>query len=110
MVLFLSSVMSNVFRVFCDSTKIMNPRYQFYKSGSEGSFIVRVEGLEPPWIAPPDPKSGMSTNFTTPAFSVYSYILGLSQINPCRIGQPLKKECKFIDILVTDSDIFSKFR
>lgn len=29
--------------------------------------MVRVEGLEPPWIAPPDPKSGMSTNFTTPA-------------------------------------------
>jgi hypothetical protein len=28
---------------------------------------VRVEGLEPPCLAAPDPKSGMSTNFTTPA-------------------------------------------
>lgn len=37
-------------------------------SGNEGSDNVRVEGLEPPWIAPPDPKSGMSTNFTTPAY------------------------------------------
>lgn len=45
----------------------MNPRHQLHMSGTEGSFIVRVEGLEPPWIAPPDPKSGMSTNFTTPA-------------------------------------------
>ncbi len=29
--------------------------------------MVRVEGLEPPCLAAPDPKSGMSTNFTTPA-------------------------------------------
>lgn len=28
---------------------------------------VRVEGLEPPSLAAPDPKSGVSTNFTTPA-------------------------------------------
>ena len=28
---------------------------------------MRVEGLEPPCLAAPDPKSGMSTNFTTPA-------------------------------------------
>ena len=31
--------------------------------------IVRVEGLEPPCLAAPDPKSGMSTNFTTPAIT-----------------------------------------
>ena len=29
--------------------------------------MVRVKGLEPPRIAAPDPKSGVSTNFTTPA-------------------------------------------
>lgn len=29
--------------------------------------VVRAEGLEPPCLAAPDPKSGMSTNFTTPA-------------------------------------------
>ena len=32
-----------------------------------GFLNVRVEGLEPPCLAAPDPKSGMSTNFTTPA-------------------------------------------
>lgn len=49
----------------------MNPRYQQMFTGIEGSFFVRVEGLEPPWIAPPDPKSGMSTNFTTPAWCFF---------------------------------------
>lgn len=29
--------------------------------------IVRAGGLEPPRIAAPDPKSGLSTNFNTPA-------------------------------------------
>ena len=29
--------------------------------------FVRVKGLEPPRLAAPDPKSGVSTNFTTPA-------------------------------------------
>ena len=29
--------------------------------------LVRVEGLEPPRLASPEPKSGVSTNFTTPA-------------------------------------------
>ena len=28
---------------------------------------VRVEGLEPPCLSAPDPKSGTSTNFATPA-------------------------------------------
>ena len=29
--------------------------------------VVRVEGLEPPRLAALDPKSSVSTNFTTPA-------------------------------------------
>ncbi len=29
---------------------------------------VRVEGLEPPCLAALDPKSSVSTNFTTPAW------------------------------------------
>jgi len=29
--------------------------------------VVRVIGLEPTRLAAPDPKSGMSTNFTIPA-------------------------------------------
>lgn len=78
----------------------MNPRYQLHMPGTEGSFIVRVEGLEPPWIAPPDPKSGMSTNFTTPAFAFCPYNSVLNQITPIRMGQSSKKECKFIDILL----------
>ena len=32
--------------------------------------MVRVEGLEPPRLAAPEPKSGASTNFATPAHSV----------------------------------------
>jgi hypothetical protein len=32
--------------------------------------LVRVEGLEPPSLAAPDPKSGVSTNFTTPALGM----------------------------------------
>lgn len=31
------------------------------------SVVVRVEGLEPPSLAALDPKSSVSTNFTTPA-------------------------------------------
>ena len=30
--------------------------------------MVRVEGLEPPRLTALDPKSSVSTNFTTPAF------------------------------------------
>src|SRR4051812_45288690 len=29
--------------------------------------VVRAKGLEPPRLAPPEPKSGVSTNSTTPA-------------------------------------------
>lgn len=34
-------------------------------------FGVRVKGLEPSRIAAPDPKSGVYTNFTTPAVTFY---------------------------------------
>ena len=37
------------------------PLHQF------GGFIVRVKGLEPPSREALDPKSSVSTNFTTPA-------------------------------------------
>lgn len=33
--------------------------------------MVRVKGLEPPWITPLDPKSSASTNFATPAYLYY---------------------------------------
>lgn len=34
--------------------------------------VVRVEGLEPPRLAAPEPKSGASTNFATPAHPALS--------------------------------------
>ena len=34
------------------------------------AFFVRAEGLEPPCLAASDPKSDMSTNFTTPGFGL----------------------------------------
>ena len=34
--------------------------------------MVRVEGLEPPRLAAPEPKSGASTNFATPALLAFS--------------------------------------
>ena len=32
--------------------------------------IVRMIGVEPTWITPPDPKSGASANFATSGFGV----------------------------------------
>ncbi len=48
--------------------KSYNLKNPLTKQGSEG-FFVRAKGLEPPRLAAPDPKSGTSTNFATPAFS-----------------------------------------
>ncbi len=31
-------------------------------------FVVRMEGLEPPRLTAPDPKSGTATNYATSAF------------------------------------------
>ena len=38
------------------------------KHSASPLFMVRVEGLEPPRREALDPKSSVSTNFTTPAF------------------------------------------
>ena len=35
---------------------------------------MRVTGLEPARISPPDPKSGASANFATPAYTPEHYI------------------------------------
>ena len=59
---------------------------------------VRVEGLEPPCLAAPDPKSGMSANFTTPAFAalrragppVQLFYFKVPEFQ--RITKPFKKE------------------
>jgi hypothetical protein len=32
-----------------------------------GAILVRAKGLEPPHLSMPEPKSGASTNFATPA-------------------------------------------
>ena len=50
-------------------------KHVYEKNRNEGVIFltctksVRVEGLEPPSLAAPDPKSGVSTNFTTPALN-----------------------------------------
>ena len=49
---------------------------------------VRVEGLEPPCLAAPDPKSGTSTNFATPAFQ--SRILVLTSFLTVNCTTPSK--------------------
>ena len=36
--------------------------------------MVRVEGLEPPRLLTPEPKSGASANSATPAFIIEKYI------------------------------------
>ena len=45
---------AHVYKVLDDLTK-------------DNSLVVRMEGLEPPRVAPPEPKSGASTNFATSA-------------------------------------------
>lgn len=67
--------------------KIKNPQYT-KKIQALRVQSVRVEGLEPPWVTPLDPKSSTSTNFATPAsvFSIHP------EVSP-------KTECKFIDYL-----------
>lgn len=84
----------------------MNPRCQSMLPGNEGSELVRVEGLEPPWIAPPDPKSGMSTNFTTPAKS-YRLIFTFFYRNPATVkGLLLKKGVQIYRYFITISQFF----
>ena len=51
--------------------------------------MVRLEGLEPPRLAPPEPKSGVSTNSTTPANTVPMIIAGGMAIRSDRQRQPL---------------------
>src|SRR4030095_10010681 len=46
--------------------------------------LVRVEGLEPPCLTAPDPKSGMSTNFTTPANNSISQLFHSALRRPDR--------------------------
>jgi len=39
----------------------------YFSFGNQSPKKVRAEGLEPPCLSAPDPKSGTSTNFATPA-------------------------------------------
>ncbi len=42
--------------------------------------MVRLEGLEPPRLAPPEPKSDVSTNFTTAATKLQNCFINYDEI------------------------------
>ena len=73
-------------------------------------YIVRVEGLEPPCLAAPDPKSGMSTNFTTPA----NWVANVGHFNPSKTQRPYYYErvMNFYpgSIYATDCNSVNSFR
>ena len=50
-----------------------------YKRDGFSSNLVRMEGLEPPYLAASDPKSDVSTNFTTSGRKVRSQTNHISQ-------------------------------
>ena len=53
------------------SKRMRSDEIKIKKEKEAFSFLlVRVEGLEPAHLSAPDPKSGVSTNFTTPAKSL----------------------------------------
>ena len=47
--------------------------------------FVRVEGLEPPCLAAPDPKSGTSANFATPASFLPVLLKGLAFFGTAKV-------------------------
>lgn len=47
-------------------------------------FVVRVKGLEPSHLAAPDPKSGVSTNFTIPAFWLEPVLTTVVPLRRCK--------------------------
>lgn len=70
------------------------------------SHVVRTVGLEPTWVAPPDPKSGASANFATSApdafFTIAAPAIRLPRLrasatalppDPCRRKLPNEGEC-----------------
>ena len=54
--------------------------------------FVRVEGLEPPCLAALDPKSSVSTNFTTPAL----FLKGNAKVNAFYLSS--KNSCIILEI------------
>ena len=48
---------------------------QLTRNKTNRYILVRVKGLEPPRLSPPEPKSGVSTNSTTPAHNTLSPVL-----------------------------------
>ena len=50
-----------------ETLELSFPLKSFRGNFSPMGLLVRVEGFEPPCLAAPEPKSGASTNFATPA-------------------------------------------
>jgi hypothetical protein len=61
----------------------------FYKRCKE---LVREKGLEPSRLSAPEPKSGVYTNFTTPADDIKFILMSLSSITLSVATEPIQAE------------------
>ena len=61
--------------------------------------LVRVEGLEPPRLAAPEPKSGASTNFATPALEIMYFTVHLYQ-KDYQVSSAKMRFCKLFFTLI----------
>ena len=65
--------------------------YKKSPSRWDEDFLVPTRGLEPPHLTVPDPKSGVSANFTTSALKL---VLCANQFCVCQLGFPLLLQAK----------------
>ena len=66
--------------------------------------MVRQEGVEPPHLSAPEPKSGVSTNSTTGAVGGYSSRLSANYQPPANRLTALQNTVKRLQILIDFAD------